>query len=132
VAYPLDHEVSGDRRLLRQRLEGDRHPDIVASVLEAVRGEALAEVGRPLRGPDMPRARDPVRLHSLEGGFDLPVRFFRVQVCMDDAVVVVDGGVPDDPTYSPVVAFLGARHPSKRHQELGVVLLDGEGLIHAL
>jgi hypothetical protein len=56
----------------------------------------------------------------LQGGFDLPVRFFPGQVGKDDAVVVVDRGVPHNPPYYPVVAFLGA------------VLLDSQGLIHAL
>src|SRR4029453_392198 len=44
---------------------------------------------------------------------------------MHDAVVVVDGGVPDNPAYPPVVAFLGTGRPSERQQELGAVLLDG-------
>jgi len=46
--------------------------------------------------------------------------------------VVVDGGIPDDPPYPPVVAFLGGCRPSERHQELRAVLLYGKGLIHTL
>jgi hypothetical protein len=80
----------------------------------------------------MPGAGDPVCLHSLQGGFDFPVRLFPGQVGMYDAVVVVDGGVPDGPPNPPVVAFLGPGRPSERHQELGAVLLDGQGLIHTL
>ena len=51
---------------------------------------------------------------------------------MYDAVVVVDGGVPDNPPYPPVVTFLGPGRPSERHQELRAVLLDGQRLIHTL
>jgi hypothetical protein len=49
-----------------------------------------------------------------------------------DAVVVVDGGVPDGPSNPAVVAFLGPGRPSERQQELGAVLFYGQGLIHAL
>lgn len=51
---------------------------------------------------------------------------------MYDAVVVVDWGVPDDPPYPPVVAFLGPGRPSESHQKLGAVLLYGKGPIHTL
>jgi hypothetical protein len=70
--------------------------------------------------------------HTLQGGFDLPVRLVLGQVGMYDAVVVVDGGVPDHPTHSPIVAFLGPGRATERHQELCAVLLDDQGLIHAL
>jgi hypothetical protein len=71
-------------------------------------------------------------MHSLQGGFDLGIRLFLGKVGMYDAVVVVDGGVPDGPPNPAVVAFLGPGRPSERHQELGAVLLDGQGLIHPL
>jgi hypothetical protein len=70
--------------------------------------------------------------HTLQRGLDLTVRFFPGQVGKDDAVVVVDGGIPDNPPYPPVVAFLGACRAAERHQKLGVVLLDSQSLIHAL
>ena len=86
--------------------------------------------------------------HTLQGGFDLPVRLFPGQVGMYDAVVVVDGGVPDGPSnppvvaflgpgrprpaYPPVVAFLGARGATERQQELRPILLYGKCSIQAL
>ena len=80
----------------------------------------------------MPGAGDPVCPHMMQRSFDLPVCLFPGQVGKDDAVVVVDGGVPDGPPNPAVVAFLGPGRPSERHQELGAVLLDSQGLIHAL
>jgi hypothetical protein len=94
VAYPLDHEVSGNRHLIRQRREVHRHPDVVARILEVLREEACAEVGWPHRRPDVPGAGNIVRLHLFDGGGDLPFRLFPGQVGVRHAVEVVDGGLP--------------------------------------
>jgi hypothetical protein len=51
---------------------------------------------------------------------------------MYDAVVVVDGGVPDGPPNPAVVAFLGSGRTSERQQEFGAVLFDGKCLIQTL
>src|SRR5829696_2066322 len=103
VAYRLDHEIGGKRRLFRQRREVYRHPDVVATVLEAVRHEARAKVGWAHRRSHVPGAGNVVRPHSFDGSGDLPVCLFTGQVGISDTIEVVDGGVADGPTYPPVV-----------------------------
>ena len=47
------------------------------------------------------------------------------QVGVGDAVVVVDGGATDRVAQARVVAQIGPTGTAERHEELGVVGLDG-------
>lgn len=62
-----------------------------------------------------------MRPQASERSGDLPVCLLRRLAGVNDAVVVVDGGVPDRPAHPPVVAHLGSCNASERHQDLPAV-----------
>jgi hypothetical protein len=67
-----------------------------------VRQESLADIGRTGRGPDVPGPRRAVRPEQVQLLRDDAVGVFWGEVGAHDAVVVVDGDVPDHPPDPPV------------------------------